>query len=148
MAKSQKHARLSAVALAAIIAGSATLAFATDGIPASDGRIFGCYQNSTGALRAISPMDQCLPHETAIDWNQTGPAGEIGPQGPAGEAGATGATGPQGPSGESGIQGPPGPAGATGATGPTGPQGPSGATGAQGPAGGARAYAIVDQRLV
>lgn len=108
MAKAQKHARLFAFVSAAIFAGSATLAFATDGIPASDGRISGCYNDRTGALRVVSAMDQCLPNETAIDWNQTGP---------------TGATGPQGPAGETGAQGPAGPIGAIG---PAGPQGPGG----------------------
>jgi hypothetical protein len=102
MAKSQKHTRVLALLIAAIFASSATVAFATDGIPASDGRIFGCYNNSTGALRAISPMDRCLPHETAIDWSQAGPTGPTGPQGPAGE---TGASGPQGPAGADGAPG-------------------------------------------
>ena len=141
MAKSHRHARLSAFVLTAVFAGSATLAFATDGIPASDGRIFGCYNNSTGTLRAISPMDRCLPHETAIDWNQTGPTGATGPQGPAGEIGAqgpTGATGAQGPTGATGAQGPAGPAGPTGATGPAGPQG---ATGPAGPSGSSDVFA-------
>lgn len=134
MAKSQKHARLFAFVSAAIFAGSATFALATDGIPASDGRIFACYNDTTGALRAISPMDRCLGHETAIDWNQTGPAGATGPQGPAGE---TGAQGPTGPTGATGPQGPAGPIGATGPQGPTGAQGLVGATGPQGPAGSA-----------
>jgi hypothetical protein len=102
---------------------------ATDGIPASDGRIFGCYNNTTGALRAISPMDRCQNHETAIDWNQAGAAGPAGPQGPAGETGAQGPAGPEGPAGATGAQGPAGPAGATGAQGPTGATGPAGTSG-------------------
>jgi hypothetical protein len=126
MTRSQTHARLLAFVSVAIFAGSARFAMATDGIPAYDGRIFACYNDTTGALRAISPMAQCLSHETAIDWNQTGAAGATGPQGPAGEAG------PQGLTGDAGAQGVAGPAGPTGAQ---GPEGPTGATGAQGPAG-------------
>ncbi|MDP9226975.1 MAG: collagen-like protein [Actinomycetota bacterium] len=117
MTKSRTHARLLAFVSVAIFAGSASLALATDGIPASDGRIFACYNNTTGALRAISPMDRCLSHETAIDWNQSGPAGATGSQGPAGE---TGAQGPAGPTGATGPQGPAGPAGADGAPGAAG----------------------------
>lgn len=134
MRKSRRHTRLFAFVLAALFAGGATFAGATDGIPAPDGRIFGCYNITTGALRVIVPMDRCLNHESQIDWNQTGPAGAAGPQGPAGEIGAqgpTGATGAQGPTGATGAQGPAGPAGPTGAAGPqgaTGPAGPSGSS--------------------
>ena len=55
-------------------------------IPGGDGVIHGCYENTTGALRAID-SDQggvCRGGETALDWNQTGPAGPAGPQGAAG----------------------------------------------------------------
>jgi hypothetical protein len=114
MVKSQKQARIFAIISAAIFAGSATLALATDGIPSADGRISGCYNDTNGSLRVVPPMDRCLNHETAIDWNQTGPAGATGPQGP---------------------QGPIGPTGAQGATGSAGPQGLAGATGPQGPGG-------------
>jgi hypothetical protein len=126
MAKSAKHVRLFAFVLAALVAGGTTLAVATDGIPASDGRFFGCYHNSTGALRVISPMTQCLPNETEVEWSQAGPAGATGAQGPAGENGAQGPIGPAGPTGATGPQGPAGP---TGATGPQGPAGPTGAGG-------------------
>ena len=58
-------------------------------IPGEDGLIHGCYENTTGALRVID-SDQggvCRGGETALDWNQTGPAGPAGPAGPQGAAG-------------------------------------------------------------
>lgn len=58
-------------------------------IPGDDGVIHGCYENTTGALRVID-SDQggvCRGGETALDWNQTGPAGPAGPPGPQGAAG-------------------------------------------------------------
>jgi len=82
-----------------------------------------------GSLRVIDPAShdpfkgKCIGTETAISWNQTGPAGPAGAVGPKGDAGATGAQGVpgvQGPKGEPGVQGP---AGAQGATGPQGPAG-------------------------
>lgn len=72
----------------------------------SGGVIQGCYKAQNGQLRVIDPATQvCLPSETLISWNQTGPVGPQGPQGPQGEQG------PQGPQGEQGIQGPVGPRG-------------------------------------
>ncbi|HVX30190.1 MAG TPA: hypothetical protein VHA53_06890 [Nitrolancea sp.] len=83
----------------------------------------------------------CQRGDTAISWNQRGPAGETGVTGPSGE---TGAAGPVGPQGETGPSGPAGPAGATGTDGSVGPSGPTGlqgnagaqgATGVTGPSG-------------
>jgi hypothetical protein len=65
------------------------VAFAS--IPDSAGMIHGCYNTVSGGLRVIdSPADQCRPSETAISWNQVGPAGATGPQGPQGPSGVVG----------------------------------------------------------
>jgi len=104
----------------AIVAGS--IAYAS--IPDSNGTIHGCYNKALGSLRVIDPAShdplkgKCLGSETAISWNQTGPAG---PPGSAGVAGPKGDTGPQGATGNTGAQGQAGPQGAKGDTGPQGP---------------------------
>jgi hypothetical protein len=78
-------------------------------IPGGDGAIHGCYENTTGALRVID-SDQggvCRGGETALNWNQTGPAGPggpAGPTGPAGPAGPQGAAGPGVPEGSSPLR--------------------------------------------
>jgi hypothetical protein len=44
--------------------------------------IHGCYLTKVGLLRVIDPATQhCLPAETAIEWNQTGPPGPKGDPG-------------------------------------------------------------------
>lgn len=112
------HTRIRRVALAVTavatvaIAGGVTYAVAQIG---GGGVINGCYKSQNGQLRLIDPAtDSCHPSETAISWNQTGPAGPKGDPGP------------QGPAGPAGPAGPPGPAGAQGPPGPPGPQGPPG----------------------
>jgi hypothetical protein len=103
--------------------GSAAFAMITAG-PVSGGVIYGCYKTAategSHTLVLQNTGTRCPAGDTAIKWNQQGPAG---PQGPKGATGATGPAGPQGPAGQ------------TGPTGPQGPAGPQGATGAQGPAG-------------
>jgi hypothetical protein len=108
--------------------------------------IHGCVNNKTHVLRIANT---CGKGETAISWNQQGPAGARGPQGlpgydgrrgPAGPSGPAGSGAP-GPAGSAGPSGPPGPAGASGAAGlngsagPSGPAGPSGSAGLNGSAG-------------
>jgi type VI secretion system secreted protein Hcp len=78
---------------AALIAGGAV---ALGAIPSSDGTIHACYATGgspTGALRIVDEGVQCASGETAITWNQQGPAGPPGP---------TGDTGPSADSGSSG----------------------------------------------
>ncbi len=43
------------------------------------GLIYGCYSNRNGALRIVTGPNQCTKSETAISWNQMGPAGPPGP---------------------------------------------------------------------
>jgi hypothetical protein len=75
-------------------------------IPAPNGVIYGCYSKN-GGLRVIdNSTSQCLPTETPLAWNQTGPQG---PAGPAGTQGLIGPAGPQGAQGPIGTQGPAGP---------------------------------------
>jgi hypothetical protein len=82
---------LSVLALVAALGGVAYSA-----IPDPMGVIHGCYPNSGGrTLRIIdSSAESCLGSETALNWNQQGPAGPAGAQGP------EGAQGPQGPPGQ------------------------------------------------
>ena len=91
-----------AVALAAVLGG---VAFAA--IPDSEGAIHGCYLKSSGQLRVIDTArdEHCSRAETAISWNERGPAGTQGVPGEAGPAGPQGPTGPQGPQGPAGQDG-------------------------------------------
>lgn len=111
-----RFARSLAIAVAALTL-AAGVGIATGTIPASSRVIHGCYQTRAGilprrqgALRVIDIANgqSCGRHETALNWNQTGPQGPAGPQGAKGDIGATGSAGPQGPVG---VQGPPGLAG-------------------------------------
>ncbi len=133
--------------LTLLVVGSVALA----AIPGADGVISGCYNTKNGKLRVIDQKtDSCNNEETAISWNESGPAGPAGPQGPAGgvgpqgpqgvkgDPGTQGDVGPAGPAGAQGPQGDagaPGPAGPSGSPGPQGDVGPAGPAGAQGPQG-------------
>jgi type VI secretion system secreted protein Hcp len=78
---------------AALIAGGAV---ALGAIPSSDGTIHACYATGgapTGALRIVDEGVSCGTGETAISWNQRGPAGPAGPAGPTGPTGDTGTSG-------------------------------------------------------
>jgi hypothetical protein len=100
-----RGAKIGIPTVAALGAGSA---IAVAAIPGDDGTIDGCYSRATGNLRVVESADDCRKAETAIKWNQRGPAGPQGLPGPAGPKGDPGAAGPQG---DPGPQGPPGPAG-------------------------------------
>ena len=102
-----------ALSLLAVATALSGVAYAANNQIASV--IQGCYSNSTGNLRIAS---SCERSETAVSWNQDGPAGPTGPPGPAGQAGAVG------------------PAGATGKAGPAGPRGEAGSIRVKIPAGG------------
>src|SRR5712692_8774215 len=94
--------------------------------PTSDAEaqaIFACKSGPRGLARFVGSPTDCLPGETAIQWDATG-GGGVGPAGPQGPTGLTGPAGPSGPSGATGSQGPQGPAGAAGPAGSTGPAGP------------------------
>jgi hypothetical protein len=96
------------VALAAILALALAVGVATGSIPSGDGTIHGCYKAPPdGNLRVID-ADQgqvCKNNETALNWNQRGPAGPPGPQGPPGPPGAKGDRGPTGATGPAGVGG-------------------------------------------
>jgi hypothetical protein len=102
--------------------------------------IHGCVNNKTHVLKIAAT---CGTGETAISWNQQGPAGAQGPQGLPGYDGRRGPAGPSGPpgsgapgpAGSAGPSGPPGPAGASGPAGLNGSAGPAGSAGPSGPAG-------------
>jgi type VI protein secretion system component Hcp len=63
---------------------------------AADTTIHACVSRLGGLVRVVDADATCNRGETALSWNQTGPAG---PQGPAGPAGPTGPAGPSGPAG-------------------------------------------------
>jgi hypothetical protein len=134
--------RAGAITAATVLAlglGGATAALAS-GSGSGGQQIHACVSRGVlgageGLIRIVDDASACRPHETALSWNQTGPAGPqgaTGPQGPTGDTGATGATGPQGSKGDTGAPGATGPQGPQGTTGDTGPQGPKGD---RGPAG-------------
>lgn len=84
--------------IAFVLAGLLVLAsgaVALAAIPSADGTIHGCRKNSNGTLRVIDAEagQTCQAGETALTWNQRGPAGPPGPAGPSGPVG------PQGPPG-------------------------------------------------
>jgi hypothetical protein len=93
----REHTKLVAGLSAGVVVGAAGSAVVMASIPDSSGVIHACY--STGLLAKVKIIDSatqtCGANETAIAWNQTGPAGPQGSQGPAGP------TGPQGPAGNS-----------------------------------------------
>jgi hypothetical protein len=80
------------ISVATVVAGGST-AVVLASIPDASGVIHACYQN--GMFRVIdSPSASCNSSETALNFNQTGPAGATG---------ATGATGPAGPGLSGGV---------------------------------------------
>jgi len=95
--------------------------------------LHGCYNEHTGALRALVEGGGCKDSEIAIPgrcrvrraaWARR--KGDMGAQGLRGDTGAQGLkgdTGAQGLKGDKGVQGPQGEVGARGQTGPQGPQG-------------------------
>ena len=76
----------SAAALLLGIGGAAGAAITAG--PVSGGVIYGCYTTrATGGSHALVLQDtgtSCPSRDTAIKWNQKGPAGPAGPQGPQG----------------------------------------------------------------
>jgi hypothetical protein len=114
------------VAGAALVVTGVAIGVTTNAYTDENGVYHGCVGEGSGILRVLGAGGTCRSNEVAIDWNRTGPQGEVGPQGPQGE------TGPQGPQGEIGPQGP---QGETGPQGDKGDKGDKGDTGQQGPAG-------------
>jgi len=99
-ARSARRIRLPllAIALTALLSGPWTATAAptttTPVTAAAAAVIRGCYYPNPAYVRILTGTQTCRAGETAISWNQTGPAG---PQGTTGANGATGPTGPTGP---------------------------------------------------
>ncbi len=122
------------LALPTAAALGAGAAIAVGSIPGGDGTITGCYANkfeedqpenvlvndvseAPGTLRVINPNGarlptagpdaarECVPGESMITWNQSGPAGPQGPQGPQGLRGPQGGAGASGANGTSVVGG-------------------------------------------
>jgi hypothetical protein len=89
------------LAVAALVVAAGGIAVAA--IPDSSGVIHGCYGKGNGQLRVVESASGCKNGETAISWNQIGPAGPRGLPGPRGPAGPRGSAGPQGPPGLGGA---------------------------------------------
>jgi hypothetical protein len=97
------HGKLVAGAAAAVaLIGSGA---ASAAIPSAAGTLHGCVNNATGVLRVVDEaksgnLGQCITtgaavlRETAVDWNQTGPAGPPGEPGAPGAPGAAGRDAP------------------------------------------------------
>jgi hypothetical protein len=109
-----------ALVMALVVGGA--LAYAS--IPDAGGSIHSCFK-PTDATKiggaALTVIDSanggaCKAGDTALPFNQQGPAGPQGQSGPTGPAGAQGPSGPTGPAGAQGPSGPTGPAGATAGT--------------------------------
>lgn len=91
------HRRLTAIAAAALLAGSgASILWGHDG---DTSQVHSCVARD-GTIRIIAATGTCKSQETALDWNITGPAG------PAGQDGQQGLQGNQGIQGEPGLRGP------------------------------------------
>jgi hypothetical protein len=93
-------------ALALFVALGGTSYAATGGF-SSGGTLRAC-ATEEGAIRLLKAGKKCKKGQTAVAWNQTGPAGAKGP------TGATGATGATGTAGAAGAKGSEGPKGASG----------------------------------
>jgi hypothetical protein len=79
-----KRALVVATVVAASLGGAAITLGA---IPGTSGVISGCYAKSTGSLRVVDTEAgaSCdARKESALSWNQKGPAGPQGPPGPPG----------------------------------------------------------------
>ncbi|MFZ1491746.1 MAG: hypothetical protein WAS51_17545, partial [Ilumatobacteraceae bacterium] len=97
------HARPAATAAAALLTGLAVGAGSIASADGADVTYRACVNDTTRVVRIIDPAmpgykGHCITQagplrETAMSWNQTGPAGS------AGANGADGATGPAGPAG-------------------------------------------------
>lgn len=65
-----------AFGLAALVIALGGAAFAA--IPSSDGTISACYHKSNGNVRLVESAGDCRSSESAVSWNQRGPAGPPG----------------------------------------------------------------------
>jgi hypothetical protein len=97
MAKTSSRRRWAAFIIGACTAAAALAAAGVAVIPGPDGIIHACFQQNHGQLRVVEAGSACLASESALSWDQTGPAG------PPGSTGAAGPAGPPGPPGISGL---------------------------------------------
>jgi type VI secretion system secreted protein Hcp len=89
------------IALPTVAALGAGAAVGVAAIPSADGTIHSCVTTSNGAIRIIdaeaTPAQTCTGTETALNWNQQGPAGPTGPPGPEGDPGTGSSSGSSSP---------------------------------------------------
>jgi len=84
--------RVLRIALPTIAALGAGTAVGVAAIPSADGTIHACIATADGAARIVDAdtTPTCPAGQTAITWNQQGPAGPAGPPGPQGATGDSG----------------------------------------------------------
>lgn len=98
-----------------ILVGATSLVFiggtaAYASVPDSGGVIHACRTASSGTVRVIDTAQNgyagnCQSYETAVNWNQVGPAGPAGAVGPQGSMGVPGLKGDKGDTGDTGPEG-------------------------------------------
>ena len=67
------------VSLLLLVVGVLMLVGGASAAIGDGGVIYGCYSNTSGALRVINyPAQNCTATETRLPWNQTGPPGAQG----------------------------------------------------------------------
>jgi hypothetical protein len=99
-------ARRHAVALVALfvaLGASSYAAVSSSRFVSPGGKVSACVGDRSGAVRLVSAHTRCRRGESAVTWNQQGPAGTAGKPGPQGATGAAGASGPAGTTGSAGA---------------------------------------------
>jgi hypothetical protein len=92
------------MATVAVVFAMSGGAIAATGGFTSGGSLRAC-ANEEGAIRLLKPGKKCKKGQTAVAWDQTGPAGAKGSTGAAGAAGAPGLAGAPGAKGAEGPKG-------------------------------------------
>src|SRR3954447_21791527 len=92
---------ISTLCLFVVLGGGAV---AATGLVGRGGTISACV-DSTGRLTVIKPGKHCKRGQTALVWNERGPAGTAGAPGEAGPVGNPGPAGVDGPKGDTGLKG-------------------------------------------
>jgi hypothetical protein len=92
------------MATVAVVFAMSGGAIAATGGFTSGGSLRAC-ANEEGAIRLLKPGKKCKKGQTAVAWDQTGPAGAKGSTGAAGAAGAPGVAGAPGAKGAEGPKG-------------------------------------------
>jgi hypothetical protein len=96
-----RFARGNAIGLLALFVALGGTGYAASGGFSNGGALKACV-NGNGSLTLLKGGKKCKKGQTAVAWNQTGPAGATGTTGAPGAAGAAGAKGTDGANGVAG----------------------------------------------